>query len=149
VVSGHAERWTGVRTLQVDRGTEVEHYEVEGARAYRDRLVLKLRGVDDAGGAAALKGCRVLAPSEEVPELPEGVYYSARLVGLRVRDEAGTDLGCVADVIETAGNDLLVVEQKDGHQWLVPMVKALVVEILDETGELVVRLPDGLLDLNR
>lgn len=149
VVSGHADRWTELQTVEIERESEVETHEVESARAYRDRLVLKLRGVDDTGAAVALKGARVLAPEGQVPELPPGVHYAAWLVGLRVRDEEGAPLGVVADVMETAANDLLVVEHPDGHEWLVPMVNAVVVEIREDTGEVIVRPPEGLLDLNR
>jgi 16S rRNA processing protein RimM len=150
VVSGQAERWRNVeRVVIAGRQGEADRIlDVESAAAYRDRLVLKLRGVDDAGAGRALKGHRVLVPADEVPELPAGRYYAARLVGLEV-EEGGSGLGTVVDVVETGGCDVLVVREPDGHEVFVPMTPAIIEEIREEEGRISVRLPEGLKTLNR
>ena len=119
------------------------------ARAYRDRLVLKLEGVDDPNAAEALRGRWLMARRDAVPELPEDRYYVADLVGLDVHDEDGGRVGSVVEVIETAGTDVLVVEDADGHEVLVPMAGEIVTEIRIEEQRIDVRLPDGLRELNR
>jgi len=153
VASGDASRWSHVTRVAV--GTDgaddaVAGFEVERARAYRDRLVLKLKGVDDPSAAEALKGHRVLVPGEDVPEPPDGGHYHAWLVGLAVVDaESREVLGRVVDVTETAGSDLLVVEETDGHELLIPIAPEFVHEVSQEDGRIEVRLPDGLRELNR
>ena len=128
---------------------DCREFEVAGARGYRDRLVLKLRGVDDPSGAQALKGGTVWVPPEEVPSLRANEHYAARLVGLRVFGVAGEALGEVTDVVTTGGTDVLVVEQADGHELLVPMAEEIVVQIDEREGRIAVRLPPGLGALNR
>jgi 16S rRNA processing protein RimM len=128
-----------------------ERYEVERSRAYADRLVLKLGGVDDATGAARLRGRGVKVLEQEAPELPPGEHYSASLVGMEVRDESGRELGRVRDVVPTGGADLLVVEATGttAGELLIPMAEEIV-EQIDREGCLIrVRLPDGLEELNR
>ena len=103
VASGEAKRWVGLRSVWIARrgaGPDGEGtlYGVESARAYRDRLVVKLHGVDDPTAADALRGAIVAAPEGQVPALTEGVHYVARLVGLEGRDEEGRRLGVVRDV---------------------------------------------------
>ncbi len=151
VASGEAGRWTGLTTVLVgepDRdgapGAGLERFEVECSRAYRDRLVLKLKGVDDPGRADALKGAWVLAPAEQVPELPPGSYWVERLVGLGVVDTDGKPLGEVEDVMPTGGVDLLVVRGPGGGELLVPLAESIVLEIREPAGPVVVRLPEGL-----
>jgi 16S rRNA processing protein RimM len=153
IVSGDAERWTTLRRVRLggrEEGdaTTAEH-EVEAARAYRDRLVLKLRGIGDPSAAQALRGRWLLAPPDAVPELPADRYYVAELVGLDVHAEDGERLGIVVDVIETSGTDVLVVEESDGHEVLVPMAKEIVTGVRVSDGRIEVRLPEGLLELNR
>lgn len=150
VASGAADRWTGLRRVglrfPVESGDEAR-FEVESARAYGDRLVLKLRGVDNATAAADLRGRFVVAPSEDVPELPRGTHYAARLVGLPVEDALTGPVGRIVDVLATGGADVLVVEAQDGSEVLIPFAKEITVRV--DAERVVVRMPEGLLDLNR
>ncbi len=152
VRSGQADRWTGLsRVLLGPPGREPGRgYDVEGSRAYRDRLVLKLRQVETATEAGNLRGLAAWAPEEEVPELPEGTFYQARLIGLEVR-EAGTErlLGRVEDVIETGGPPLLRVSKGREGEFLVPIAPDIVRRVDERRGRIEVQLPEGLEDLNR
>lgn len=151
VVSGDAERWVhvGQVVLQAtDPGRAEKSWRVESARAYRDRLVLKLAGVDDANVASSLRGRDVLALAEDVPQLPEDVYWIDQLVGARVQDAALGDLGRVTDVLETGGNSLLVVTDSDGVETLVPLVRDFVTGIDEASGTIHSAIPEGLRGLN-
>lgn len=151
VVSGDAARWVHLsRVVLQGAGAvgEADPRRVESARAYRDRLVLKLAGVDDANGAAELRGIDVLAVAEDVPPLPKDVYWVERLVGTRVMDATLGDIGRVKDVIMAGGADLLLVEDGDGVETLVPLVKEFVTEIDESSGTIRLTLPEGLRGLN-
>lgn len=151
VVSGEAARWVHLSRVVIhgsDRGIADGSREVESVRAYRDRLVLKLSGVDDANDAAALRGSDVLAPAEDVPRLPQDVYWVERLVGARVTDAALGDIGRVADVIEAGGRDLLLVKDDQGVETLIPMVREFVTAIDEASGTIRLALPEGLRGLN-
>ena len=143
VASGDAPRWAQIRRILLDG----DPFEVEQARAYGDRLVLKLRGVEGASQAAALKGRQAAAPAEEVPNLPEGRYWVSRLLGARVADETRGDLGIVEDVVETGGTDLLLVREESGRERLIPLAREFVVGIDERSGRIAVRLPEGLYEL--
>lgn len=150
VASGNAARWSGLRHVVVSRSpreiaADARDHEVEATRAYGDRLVLKLRAVDDVPTAKALTGHWIWVEGAEVPPLPEGTYYVERLVGLVVDDEAAGRLGRVEDVLETGGVDLLVVRGVGGEEILVPLAREIVVAIDESSGRVRVRLPEGLL----
>lgn len=130
-------------------GQEPTIFRVERARGYGDKLVLKLLGIDDPNAAEALRGRIVLAPPEEVPPLAEGEHFVAHLVGLTVLDERGEAIGAIVDVRATGGTDLLVIEEKDGEELLVPLAKDVVPTIDEVAGVVHVRLPEGLRRLNR
>ena len=145
VVSGDAARWVGVsRVVLSGAGPR----EVESSRAYRDRLVLKLAGVDDANGAAAIRGSEVAAPAEEVPRLPQDVYWAERLIGALVKDAALGEIGRVVDIVETGGTDLLLVKDAGGVETLVPLAREFVTEVDEASGTISVAIPDGLRGLN-
>ena len=151
VVSGEAARWVHLNRVVIHgsgSGVGDSPRKVESVRAYRDRLVLKLSGVNDANDAAALRGSDVLAPAEDVPRLPQDVYWVERLMGLLVTDAALGDIGRVADVIEAGGRDLLIVKDDQGVETLIPMVREFVIAIDEAAGTIRVALPEGLRGLD-
>jgi 16S rRNA processing protein RimM len=151
VISGNASRWVHIKAVVLrgsGPGDEIGSHEVDSARAYRDRLVLKLKGVDDAGAAAVLRGREVMAQAEDVPQLPSDVYWVERLVGAQVVDAALGDIGIVKDVVETGGVDLLLVEDAAGVETLVPLVEEFVTAIDEASGTIRLTLPEGLRGLN-
>lgn len=153
VPSGDAARWRRIeRVLLQGPGKEEEGFrpfEVEGARSYRDRLVLKLQGIDGSNDAEALKGCTVLVPRDQVPALGRNEHFAAELVGLEVvLEPTGEVLGAVRDLVATGGTDVLVVEEKNGQELLVPMAGEIVVSIELSERRIAVRLPPGLRALN-
>jgi len=158
VFGGDAEHWTGLEEVWIGLpdGADGEFRGIESSRAYRDRLVLKLEGVDDAGEAEALRGRRVMARTADAPRLPAGVYYFARLIGMEVRDEEGRRIGRVTHVASSGGADLLVIRREEaeedaaeGEEILIPLAKEIVVEVREDEGRITVRPPEGLLELNR
>jgi len=151
VVSGDAARWTHLRRVVVAGAGPDETggpRKVDSSRAYRDRLVLKLAGVDDAGEAAALRGREILAVAEDVPVLPQGEYWVERLVGAHVKDAVLGHIGRVVDIVETGGIDLLQVKDASGVETLVPLASEFVKAIDAEAGTIAVALPEGLRGLN-
>jgi 16S rRNA processing protein RimM len=146
VSGGDAALWSAVREVRIAprEGAEPASYRVEVARAYRDRLVLKLRGIDDGNAAEALRGQLVSAPEQQAAGLPPGRYWRAQLVGLVVEDESGRALGTVEDVMPTAGPDLLRVVTVEGRELLLPLVAEIVLDVDRQRGRLVARPPRGL-----
>jgi 16S rRNA processing protein RimM len=150
LAGGRAAEWTGLDRVWIEPPAAAGRlYEIEHSRGYRDRLVLKLRGVDDPNEAARLRGNVVQVFEDELPALPEGVFRAASLVGLAVVDEERTRLGQVLEVVPTAGTDLLRVarEGRRSAELLIPMAREIVREISLERGYIRVRLPAGLAEL--
>ncbi len=148
VASGRPERWRGLSRvlLNTGPGAELEIYEVEGSRAYKDRLILKLSGVDDPGQAAGFKGRSVWVAGCEAPVLPEGEYYLERLVGMTVNED-GKPLGKVVDILESSGTHVLVVETETGGELMIPLVREMVKEVDEAESSIRVILPNGLKEL--
>ena len=157
IFKGEASHWADVRRVWLGDGhDEGTVYEVEQARAYKDRLVLKLGGIEDPNAAEEVRGSRVAVAVEDAPELPEGEHYTALLVGMEVVDEKERSVGRVIDVMPTGGKDVLVIAPPTGdagtkvdeNEILVPFVEEIV--SVDEAARLIrIRPPEGLLDLNR
>jgi len=100
---------------------------------------IHLEGVTNREAADALRG-RYL--EVEAHPLPEGTYYWHQLVGLRVTDEAGTELGHLAEVFRAGENEVYRVELTDGGELLVPALAHVVTGIDLVGGVVTVRYAD-------
>ena len=155
VFDGDAASWSGVSEVWIARGPEgaAEPRPVRSARAYRDRLVLALAGVEDASTAAGLRGGIVSVAASDAPRLPSGRYWRASLVGMQVSHRGGL-VGRVVDLLITAGPDLLVIRpagarSDSSEEILVPWVDEIVESVDEANGRIVIRPPEGLLELHR
>jgi 16S rRNA processing protein RimM len=149
-VGSEAQLWERTRRFTLERDGRAETHEAESVQAYRDRLVLKLRGIDDAGSAAAWRGARVSVAREDAPALGAGRHYVAALIGLEVVTTDGRGLGVVEHVVPTGGADLLQVRRAGDSQepLLIPMAEEIVRNVDPARGRIEVDLPEGLEDLN-
>jgi 16S rRNA processing protein RimM len=129
-----------------DPGPE-RSFVVEAARPHGARLLVRLAGVIDRDGADALRGSLFVIDSDELPPIDEpDTYYDHQLEGLAVRTTTGQQIGVVAEVLHTAGGELLSVK-RDSGEVLVPFVSAIVTSVSLDEGTLEIEPPDGLLDL--
>ncbi len=121
---------------------------VEAAWEHKGRQVLKFSGVDSISEAERLIGAWVLVePAEAVPP-PAGAFFDHDLVGCRVFDSGGIELGVVSGIHKFQGNALLVVEGSQG-EILIPFVSAICREVSVDLKAIIVELPEGLMDLNK
>jgi len=93
--------------LQNEDGTQ--SYSVTLTRATNNGFVAILGGVDTKEQADAIKGLRLFAPRDALPNLPDDEYYYSDLTGLDVYDTGGTLLGQVKSVMNHGAGDLLEV----------------------------------------
>ncbi|OBK29666.1 ribosome maturation factor RimM [Mycobacterium asiaticum] len=122
-------------------------YVVEGARPHGARMLVRLAGVADRDAADALRGSLFVIDSDELPPIDEpDTYYDHQLEGLRVTTTTGQEIGVVAEVLHTAGGELLSVK-RESSELLVPFVSAIVTSVSLQDGFLEIAPPDGLLDL--
>jgi len=121
---------------------------VDNARFHSGRFLVHFAQIDDRTGAEQLRGVTLLAdvdPSDR-PEDPDE-FYDRQIVGLLVVDANRGPIGRVAEVLHGPGQDLLSVTNETGPPVLVPFVAALVAKVDLDAGQLVVNLPDGLIEL--
>jgi len=92
-------------------------------------------------------GQECMLPEEDLSRLEEDKYYLFQIVGSSVVTENGERVGSVKDVLFIKDNDLLVIE-RGGTEILIPFTDAICAAVNLEAREIVIRPPEGLLDLN-
>jgi 16S rRNA processing protein RimM len=112
---------------------------ITAARPHQGRWLLRFEGVNDRTAAEALLGAVLTADPLTAAVLDDDEYWIHELVGSAVVDMGGERLGTIVAVEANPAHDQLVLDS----DALVPIT--FVVERRND--EVVVDLPDGLLDL--
>ncbi|HWS74370.1 MAG TPA: ribosome maturation factor RimM [Quisquiliibacterium sp.] len=102
---------------------------VERARQHGASIVCKPAGCGDREAALAFKGLELRASRSEFPAAGTDEFYWVDLVGCRVVNREGVDLGEVDSVTDHGAHAILVVRDAQAVERLIPFVDAYVGEV--------------------
>jgi 16S rRNA processing protein RimM len=103
--------------------------QVVDVRRYGDGLLAQLKGYQDRAQARGSIGQQIAVYRSQLPELAAGEYYWADLIGMRVINQEGNELGTVAGLIETGAHDVLVVQGE--RERLIPFISGVYIYSVD------------------
>lgn len=119
--------------------TEREMKVVEWRR-HNNGLIARLEGISDRDEAARLTGADICITADELPALADDEFYWRDLIGMRVVNSNGYDMGVVEQIMPTASNDVLVVKanSNDGFgksERLIPFIQSEYVTAVDKEAK--------------
>lgn len=121
--------------------------EIEAVKFINQFVILKFEGIDKIEDVEKYRKCPLLVTRSNAVQLARDEYFIADLVGLKVRDEDGLEIGVLKDVLETGANDVYVITLDSGKELLLPAIKQCVLEVNIEAGYIKIHILEGLLDL--
>jgi 16S rRNA processing protein RimM len=140
-------RFRRLKEVVLDTGREKINQEIEGVKFFKQFVILKFKGLDNINDIEKYRQKSLYVTRKNAVRLQRDEYFIADLIGLKVQDEDGTELGTVKDVIETGANDVYEVEMADGRSLLLPAIKQCILNVDVENGMMQVHVLEGLLDL--
>ncbi|MBT8415521.1 MAG: ribosome maturation factor RimM [Boseongicola sp.] len=122
-------------------------WDVRITRSVKNGFAARLSGVGTKDAADALRGARLYAPRDKLPEPADDEYYYTDLIGLTVLDTGGTELGRVKAVLNHGAGDLLEIAGKGLKQpVLLPFTQKAVPTVDIASGRIIADPPDGLFE---
>ena len=140
-------RFRRLKEVVLDTGKEKMNLEIEGVKFFKQFVILKFKGLDNINDIEKYRQKSLYVTRKNAVRLQRDEYFIADLIGLKVQDEDGKELGTVKDVIETGANDVYEVEMADGKSLLLPAIKQCILNVDVENGTMQVHVLQGLLDL--
>ena len=110
---------------------------IEGCKYQKDRVIVKLKGIDKIEEAERLKEKFMEVERENAVELEEDCYFLADLRECTVFDTEGKELGKIYDVIQTKNNDVYWIRKP--KELLIPVLKSIVVDINIDERKITIR----------
>ena len=138
-------RFRRLKEVILNTGREERVLEIEGVKFFKQMVILKFKGLDDIGDVEKFRRGTLSVTRENAVKLKRNEYFIADLIGMRVENEDGSELGTLQDVIATGANDVYDVRLSDGRQVLIPAIRECILSVDVEEGRMRVHLLDGLL----
>ena len=132
-------RFRRLKEVFLDTGKEKMNLEIEGVKFFKQFVILKFKGLDNINDIEKYRQKSLYVTRKNAVRLQRDEYFIADLIGLKVQDEDGKELGTVKDVYE--------VEMADGKSLLLPAIKQCILNVDVENGTMQVHVLEGLLDL--
>ena len=112
---GHEDgQWREIKVLQCE--------------VHNKTLAAQFPDCPDRSAAEKLKGWLIAVPRSSLPQQNGDEYYWSDLIGLAVVNEAGVQLGTVANLLETGANQVLSVTGDSG-KILIPFVATAIKQV--------------------
>ena len=138
------ERFEELKSVFVVKNKELIEMQIEEVKYHKHLVLVKFKGIEDINMAEKYKGCYIKIKRENARKLPEGTYFIADLIGIKVYDEDGNLLGKVDDIYNNKSTDIYVIKDDLGKQILLPSTKEVIKQIDVDEEKMVVHLIDGL-----
>ena len=140
------QRFLDLDEVILTNGKQSETHSIVGVKFFKNLVILKLEGIESMDEAVRYRSWDVMIPREKGVPLKENEYYVADVIGMTVWTEDGKLFGTLKDVMETGANDVYVVQTKEHGEVLIPAIKACIMRVNVEEGEMTVHLLPGLID---
>ena len=131
----------------VDASGRETKLNIAGVKFFKNMVICAFEGINSPEDIQKLKGRDLMIDRSDAVPLEEGEYFIADLIGLKVVDEEGHELGEVTDMFPTGANQVMEVRLNEGRSVLFPYIDECVLGVDLESGVINVHVMNGLLDL--
>ncbi|MBD3169153.1 MAG: 16S rRNA processing protein RimM [candidate division Zixibacteria bacterium] len=119
---------------------------IEGIKLLGDKLAVKFEGIENPEDAAKYRGAELRIKETELPVLEEDEFYAFELDGFEVIDYKDESAGTVVNVINSPANDIIVVEDKNEKEHLLPAIRTLIDRIDFKAKKIFLKEYEGLFE---
>ncbi|MBF0713920.1 ribosome maturation factor RimM [Gemella sp. GH3] len=141
------ERFSKGSKLLITRGNQViKEVEIESSREHKGAFLLKFFGIDSIEEAEKYKNLQLKVDEEYLSELEDGEYYFYEIIGCEVFDKFNNKLGEIIDILQTGANDVWVVKNELGKEYLIPYIEDVVKYVDISKKRIDIEVMEGLID---
>jgi 16S rRNA processing protein RimM len=132
------------KVLYLDEGG-TRSIAVESARAHKNMALIKFKGVDTVEDASRYIDRTFYVDRDSIPKA-RGAFFIADLIGMRVVNDSGCDVGEVTGAFDTGAQTVLEIKTARGDVRMIPYMPAFIKSVDLELSQLHITPIKGLLD---
>ncbi|OPY72600.1 MAG: Ribosome maturation factor RimM [Syntrophorhabdus sp. PtaU1.Bin058] len=124
-------------SLYAEKDDTIIEIKPASVRSHKNLFLIRFKGLKGPEEVSFLVKKELYVREGDLPQLNANEYYEYQLIGLKVLNSAGAEIGKVESMLHTEANDTLVVSGK--QEILVPMIDEYIIEISLERSFVKVR----------
>ena len=138
-------RFKKLKEVLLENGEDLIPLKIEGVKFFKQFAIIKFEGFDNPNTIEKYKGKSLFVTRENAVRLKKDEYFIADLIGMKVIDEGGAEIGILRDVMDNKANDVYIIDMTDGRELLLPAIKQCVLDVDVESMIMKVHILEGLL----
>lgn len=128
------------------RGTMVPFF-IESSQLHKsDLLRIKFEDINSEADADTLIKAELYLPLTALPKLSGNKFYFHEVIGYQIIDENFGPVGTIISINDTTAQALFEIEH-DGKEVLIPINDEIITKVDREKKTIIVKAPDGLIEL--
>lgn len=128
------------------RGTMVPFF-IESSQLHKsDLLRIKFEDINSEADADTLIKAELYLPLTALPKLSGNKFYFHEVIGYQIIDENFGPVGIIISINDTTAQALFEIEH-DGKEVLIPINDEIITKVDREKKTIIVKAPDGLIEL--
>ncbi len=133
-----------VKEIILDTGKEKITLHPTSVKFFKQFLIFGFEEFTSRNDVEGLRKKELFVTRNNAVKLHKDEYYISDLLGLKVIEENGEEVGTLTDVIETGANDVYEITRGDDTKLLLPAIKQCILEVNIEDGYVKVYVMPGL-----
>ncbi len=144
-LTDYPERFEEIDCLYLENEGD-KKLEIEKVRYQKKMVLLKIKGIDTIEEVEKLREKYLLIDESNRRQLDEDEHMISDLIGLSVYLEDLTPVGKITDVLQYSANDVYVIKNDEGKEYLIPALKQFI-PVVDIKNQKVIITPiEGMLE---
>lgn len=141
----YPERFEEVEYLYME-GEGDKKFSIENVRYQRNMVLLKLKGIDTIEAVEEIRDRHLFIDENNLRELDEDETLISDLIGLNVYLEDLTPVGTIKDVLQYTANDVYVIVNEEGKEFLIPALKQFIPVVDVKNNKVIITPIEGMLE---
>lgn len=141
-ISDYPERFHNLKNVYLDFWGDKKKFIVDEVSKHQNSYLLKFRNFESKRDSQVLVGREIFVNDKDVVKLPEDHFFIHDLIDVKVFIKR-EKFGVIKNVLKLPANDVLVVEQKDGTEKLIPFVLEFIEKFEPEKKRLSLKIEKG------
>lgn len=141
------EAYQNLESVFVRQGQQLVPFFIEYINVRADKAILALDEVQSFEQAQTFKGSELYLPLSALPKLDNKEFYLYEIEGFTVLNQNGVEIGSIKNAVESGPQLILVVENQEGIEILLPYIQSLQIKLDRDKKELHLQIAEGLIEV--
>lgn len=139
--------YQNLESVFVRQGQQLVPFFIEYINVRSEKAILAFDEIQTLDEAQSLRGAELYLPLNVLPETNDDEFYLHEIDGFQVFDQESRPVGQISNVIESGPQLILVLENDQGTEILLPYTKELLIRIDRKLKEFHIQVADGLMEV--